>query len=103
MRFYILKALLKVKQGHFETAILVLHILLKYGQILVLLSRIIYDLTLSQRRSSWWSAREGLAVRNAKGVLSFLSYYNYSDPWTNPRPPALQSSTLPTELILLIF
>ena len=52
MRFYILKALLKVKQGHFETAILVLHILLKYGQILVLLSRIIYDLILSQRRSS---------------------------------------------------
>ena len=50
MRFYVLKALLKVKQGHFETAILVLHIFLKYGQILVLLSRIIYDLILSRRR-----------------------------------------------------
>ena len=57
------------------------------------------------RHFTWSSEkREGLATCSAKGVRSFLSYLR---PWvlvrpreSNLRPPALQSSALPTELIL---
>ena len=47
---------------------------------------------------SIWSyeSREGPAVCSAKVVLSVLSYFK------TPRPLALQSSALPTELVLLL-
>ena len=53
--------------------------------------------------------REGLAICKVKVVSSFLSLLKtliecWSDPENrNPLPPALQSSALPTELILLQF
>ena len=53
-----------------------------------------------------WSSEphEGLATCRAKEVPSFLSYFKtwvLVQPWeSNLCPPALQSSTLPTELIL---
>ena len=56
---------------------------------------------------SMWSSepRDGPAVCSAKAVPSFLSYH--LRPWvlvrpreSNPRPCALQSSALPTELVL---
>ena len=48
---------------------------------------------------------EGPAVYRAKEAPSFLHYFKTLNigpvPEPNPRPPALQSSALPTELILL--
>ena len=60
------------------------------------------------RHFTWSSEpREGLAACTAKGVPSFLSYFR---PWvlvrprkSNPRPPALQSSTKPAALRWLHF
>ena len=53
-----------------------------------------------------WSSEphEGQAACSAKGVPSFLSLFVLARPQeTNPRPPALQSSALPTELMLRLF
>ena len=51
--------------------------------------------------------RKGLATCISKAVPSFLSYFktlsNGPSRESNPRPPALQSSALQTELILLRF
>ena len=47
--------------------------------------------------------REGLAICRAKAVPSFLSYFKTLSIGpareSNPRPPALLSSALPTEII----
>ena len=62
-------------------------------------------LLLETGRHLTWSSesREGLAICRAKAVPSFLSYFKtlsiVPTQESNPRPPALQSSALPTELI----
>ena len=59
----------------------------------------------TDRHSTWSSKpREGQAACSAKEVPSFLSHFktlsNGPVQESNPRPPALQSSALPTKLIL---
>ena len=61
------------------------------------------------RHFTWSSEpREDLAIFRAKAVPSFLSHFETLEYWrvlvqsreSNPRPPALQSIALPSELIL---
>ena len=58
------------------------------------------------RHFTWSSQlREGLAICKAEAIPSFLSHFKtlsvVRSLKSNPRPPAHQSSALPTELILL--
>ena len=62
------------------------------------------------RHFTWSSEpRDGLAVCRVKAVFSFLSYFKTKEYWSgrgnrtrdHPRPPAVQSSALPTELRIL--